>query len=457
MREGIQMKLAKKCCMLAIMMVLLLSMGTTAYADNKGNQDVLAARNGVVRVIYEEKNGYYMGSAFGIGEPGKETDIFVTCYHVVNPYYDDNERYENVYITTGGSLYDEVYYVDVLYADAKTDIAILRTERKVMGRVALPLVESSLIEPTMQVYAMGYPGISDEFSDITYYDGDFSSLVEDQTITGGIITKTNLVSDGVKYFQIDADINHGNSGGPTVTTQGYVIGVNEAIMADSDGGNYIGLITHIDYVMDALDSLGIYYKSVTAEEFDGEEAVTPEPTEAPTQEVTAEVTENSGPDLYMKILICMIIVVLVLLLIFVIYMTYRDKKREAQIAKEREEYLARRSIESYQSAQAVRGAPKVVGMQGTFANNSFTITGNLIMGRSASRCHLVYPQNTPGVSNVHCELRVVNGVLYLIDRGSSYGTFVGNQMRLSPNQPYQLHNGEVFYLAAMQNSFMVRL
>ena len=54
------MKLAKKCCMLAIMMVLLLSMGTTAYADNKGNQDVLAARNGVVRVIYEEKNGYYM-------------------------------------------------------------------------------------------------------------------------------------------------------------------------------------------------------------------------------------------------------------------------------------------------------------------------------------------------------------------------------------------------------------
>ena len=96
-------------------------------------------------------------------------------------------------------------------------------------------------------------------------------------------------------------------------------------------------------------------------------------------------------------------------------------------------------------------------MQGTFANNSFTITGNLIMGRSASRCHLVYPQNTPGVSNVHCELRVVNGVLYLIDRGSSYGTFVGNQMRLNPNQPYQLHNGEVFYLAAMQNSFMVRL
>ena len=102
------------------------------------------------------------------------------------------------------------------------------------------------------------------------------------------------------------------------------------------------------------------------------------------------------------------------------------------------------------------GAPKVIGMQGLFANNSFTITGSLIMGRSRARCHLVYPQNTPGVSNVHCELRLVNGALYLMDHGSSYGTFVNGQ-KMPPNQPYQLHNGETFYLAAQQNSFIVRL
>ena len=438
-----------------IWMCILMSMSSmTAYADHKGNQDVLAARNGVVRVIYEEKDYYYMGSAFGVGTAGEETDIFVTCYHVVNPHGVSSETYDTVYITTGASMYDEVYRVEVLYADENTDIAIMRTNKKVRGRCALPLIESSHMEPTMAVYTLGYPGISDEFSDVTYYDGDFSSLVEDQTITMGSITKTNLVSDGVKYFQIDADINHGNSGGPSVTAEGYVIGINEAIMADSDGGNYIGLVTHIDYVMENLDSLGISYDSVDPNQPLEEPTTTPEAEIV--QETTADTGKNASTDLYVKVLIVIVVVVLVILLVFVVFMVRRDKKREAQIAREREQYLSRSRIEPYQNAQAVRGAPKVIGMQGMFANNSFTITGNMIIGRSAARCHLVYPQNTPGISNVHCELRVMNGVLFLIDRGSSYGTFVGNQMKLNPNQPYQLHNGEVFYLAATQNSFIVR-
>ena len=440
-----------------LMLVMFAAFSVTVYADQKGNQEVLAARNGVVRVIYEEEEYYYMGSAFGVGKAGEETDIFVTCYHVVNPYGVTNETYDTVYITTGASMYDEVYRVNILYADKDTDIAIMQTTKKVRGRCALPLIESSYIEPTMSVYTLGYPGISDEFSDVTYYGGDFSSLVEDETVTMGSITKTNLVSEGVKYFQVDADINHGNSGGPSVTSEGYVIGVNEAIMADSQGGNYIGLVTHIDYVMEALDSLHIAYDSVdpATVSMEGTTEITPG-AETETQETSVGVTDHSGTDLYVKILIVIVVIVLSILLIFVIFMIRRDKKREAQIAKEREQYLSRSRIEPYQNAQPVRGAPKVIGMQGMFANNSFTITGNLIMGRSSARCHLVYPQNTPGVSNVHCELRVMNGVLFLIDRGSSYGTFVGNRMRLNPNQPYQLHDGEVFYLAAPQNSFIVR-
>lgn len=87
-------------------------------------------------------------------------------------------------------------------------------------------------------------------------------------ITSGIITKSSVISDGVDYFLIDADINHGNSGKPTVTVQGYVIGINEAIAADSDGGNYIGFVTHVDYVMQALDNLHLSYDKISAEQYE---------------------------------------------------------------------------------------------------------------------------------------------------------------------------------------------
>ncbi len=447
------MRKAGKLGTIGLIGVLMITGSIQVQAGSRTNQDVLDARSGVVRVIYEEEDAYYMGSAFGVGRAGEETDLFVTCYHVVNPHDDKDETYETVFIATGESIEDDTYEVEVLYADPLTDIAILQTESRVENRIALPMIESTNIEVTTKVYTLGYPGIGDEYSDKTYYDGDFSSLVEDQMITAGIITKSSVINEGVDYFLIDADINHGNSGGPTVTEQGYVIGINEAIAADSDGGNYIGFVTHVDYVMQALDNLHIDYDEISASRYESElqeEGAMP----AAAQD---DVEKDEGPDLYVIVLAVAIGVIFVVFLIVLGYMIHRDKKRESQIAKEREQYMARSRVEAYQSAMAVMGAPKIIGMQGIFANNSFTVTGYMVMGRSRAKCHLLFPENTPGVSKVHCELRIVNGLLYLTDRGSTYGTFVGSGMRLAPGRPYQLHDGEVFYLAAPQHSFIVRI
>jgi serine protease Do len=64
------------------------------------------------------------------------------------------------------------------------------------------------------------------------------------TATAGIVSalgrKNVSESSFVDYMQIDAPINHGNSGGPTFDVEGHVVGVNTAIFSPSGGSVGIG-------------------------------------------------------------------------------------------------------------------------------------------------------------------------------------------------------------------------
>lgn len=80
----------------------------------------------------------------------------------------------------------------------------------------------------------------------------------------------------------------------------------------------------------------------------------------------------------------------------------------------------------------------------------------MVFGRDASTANVVLPPGTGGISRVHCEIKQKEGYIVIIDRGSSYGTFFENGMKLEPNVPYVLKRTTVFYLAAKQNQFTVR-
>lgn len=114
-----------------------------------------------------------------------------------------------------------------------------------------------------------------------------------------------------------------------------------------------------------------------------------------------------------------------------------------------------------QPVQANPGVqPKLVGVAGRHAGQAFLIgPQGLLMGRDQSACDFVFDNNTNGISRTHCkvEYNPQTGMFILYDLGSSYGTFLGNGVRVPQGQPMALRSGDQFYLADRSCMFMVSM
>ena len=151
-----------------------------------------------------------LGSGFII-DPG---GTIVTNYHVIEGADD-----VTVILDDGTELAAEL-----VASDDKTDIAVLRVDA---GR-RLPTVawgDSSTVKVGDWAIAIGNPfGLGGSVS------------------VGVISASGRSINAGPydDYFQIDAPINRGNSGGPLFDQSGRVIGVNAAIFSPSGGNVGIG-------------------------------------------------------------------------------------------------------------------------------------------------------------------------------------------------------------------------
>ncbi len=100
---------------------------------------------------------------------------------------------------------------------------------------------------------------------------------------------------------------------------------------------------------------------------------------------------------------------------------------------------------------------RLMGVGGYFGGKALHVGEKaLVFGRDASRCNMVYPNGTKGVSGLHCKVEKKDGRLYVTDLGSTYGTFMQNGLRLTSNIPQELKIGDAFYLADPANTFEVR-
>lgn len=96
---------------------------------------------------------------------------------------------------------------------------------------------------------------------------------------------------------------------------------------------------------------------------------------------------------------------------------------------------------------------RLVGTEGHFANRRFALERAMRLGRLPEKNDLVFPAQTTGVSGVHCIIQPIPEGARLTDLGSSFGTFLSDGTRLTPNEPVELKVGDGFALGSQNQKF----
>ena len=211
----------------------------------KSSQELLVETISFAIVFIETQVG--TGTGFVVSENG----LIITAAHVI-------EGYETVTIRPNGSNFTGD--AQVIYANYETDIAILSSGLNTPS--FLTLDDSANIGSGHEVIALGYPLLQ---------EGDMQP-----SVSRGIISRP-VIEAGISYFEHDARILSGNSGGPLMSvTTGTVLGLNVFLFSDDNGGGALYYAVGSSEIQRALLS------SNAVKVVDNRYVVVPTPTPAPT-------------------------------------------------------------------------------------------------------------------------------------------------------------------------------
>jgi hypothetical protein len=132
------------------------------------------------------------------------------------------------------------------------DIAILKID---VGEEmpVLNLAPDNLPQVGEQLFVYGYPG------PVTNNDFVSAASAIEPTLTTGIVSAIKRSVGGWPLVQMDANINHGSSGGPVCDQRGEVVGLTTFGSLENNGGLAAGLnfAVPVTILNEYLDSAGI--------------------------------------------------------------------------------------------------------------------------------------------------------------------------------------------------------
>lgn len=448
------MKIAKECKRVAALFLVAFLLVTVKPVEVKAAYNNEVTDGVVAIVIYAEgqlgyavdgqfvpvqdfSGPYSSGSGFFVGAEGKNPQYIVTNCHVIDDYVSFGEGAEGYYymgeddygsVYFGGKFeirimysandYDIAYTVDFGSSD-RIDLALLKLMEPTTKREALPLYvpTSDMVGET--IYAVGFPGNADNaYTNASQYGK------EDVTVTQGAIGRLAANTQGIERIQIDARINHGNSGGPLVTEEGYVIGVNTNGWTEDDETKCYSI--NIKHVIELLDKNAITYQLIT----------------------------NRKAGAGNLILIIAIVAAVVVVGAVVVVILMKGKKKNVNGVNMPNQ--AGSNMPNRNGAVT----PMVKSLSPQHNGACFAIAAApLMVGRDTGTCAISFREGTVGVSGRHCSIawNAARGTFIVTDLNSSYGTYLSNGQRLQPNMGYELKPGSSFYVGDKANVIVVEV
>lgn len=436
------------------------SYGTGFFVGKQGEDPSYIVTNAHVTKMYEQSGKGTRGPVTFTDNSGN--DIVLTGRAFIRVFFDSND-------------YEEAYVVE---SDSVKDVSLLKLSKPTSKRVPLKLTEPSNDIKGKQIYAIGYPGISDNLlKESTSKWGK-----DDASVAGGVFERLYVeTGTGVDMIQLGFTISGGNSGGPVVNDNGEVIGIATSGVKNSESSLsgairngddiyfiisqvYTESVNYAHSISNAIPLLNrnsVEYDLVTASGSNtqaSEQNSTAESTAAastPSQESSSNNSDNT-----LVIILCIVIGVLAAGGVAVVVLVINSGKKKAEA--EKEELKAK--IASLESRDSTPKAPVktayIRSMSDQHGNSRIKMNPGMqiSIGRS-SDCKIRFKDDTAGVSGTHCTVKFDGdaNVFILTDMKSTYGTFLQDGTKLAPNKGYKLRSGDKFYLGDKANMICVDL